>query len=145
MKRRRLELRCDRGPRKARRSGLGAFRDLLQLGYRNRCAPTWPRLLKVVDHHFQQLVSRSPDLLEVGDELLVSSCPHLLDHQLGVAQYMAERRAQIVEQVARKYVMDAFLDGLRKFAHDSTFASGPCATEGPINASIFSRSLGSSI
>ena len=43
----------------------------------------------------------------------MSLVTHLLDQELRVAKYMAERRAKIVKQVGRKFMLNGILDLFR--------------------------------
>lgn len=79
------------------------------------------------------------------NELFIAPLLHLLDHQLGVPEDVTEGRAQIVQKIARQYVLNGFLDRPGKISHDPAFTGMTVTSPRAIRASILPSRRGSSI
>jgi|SRR6185503_9418794 len=74
--------------------------------------------LKVVSYDLQQLVTCLADLLEIGNELLVTLVVHLLDQELRIPQYVPQRSAHVMREMWRQLVLNRSFDVRGKIGQD---------------------------
>lgn len=81
-----------------------------------------------------------PNLFNVRNELLMSGLFHLFYQQLGVAEDVPERRAQVMEKIGREHVLNPLLDRFGQLAHEPFAPPEAVLLSPPSSASIFPSS-----
>lgn len=93
--------------------------------------------LEVVSYDLEQLVTRLANLLEIGNELLVTLVMHLLDQELRISQNVPQRSSHIMHEIWRQLVLNRSIYVRAKIAHDVASAAAAPLLVRAISDSIF--------